>query len=131
MTTAQQWLDLAERIEAATCADREIDAALHLAATSFEPRIAGPGWTPESQLVVPTFPGWAPLPIYTDSLDAALTLVPEGCWAEGSLGSHNCTTASLEIHAPMTYDPLGRATAPTPALALCAAACRARAGMEG
>jgi hypothetical protein len=68
-------------------------------------------------------------PKYTTSLDAALALVPEGCWAEGSLGQHDNTRSSIEIHAPMTYDPIGRAEASTPARALTAACLRARAEM--
>ncbi|WP_375248330.1 hypothetical protein [Sphingomonas sp.] len=67
------------------------------------------------------------LPRYTASIDAAMTLVPEGMWAEGALGSHADQWSSLEIHAPCTYDPIGQATAATPALALTAAALRARA----
>jgi hypothetical protein len=66
-------------------------------------------------------------PHLTASLDVALTLVPEGCWAEGSLGQHDSTRSSIEIHAPMTYDPISCATAPTPARALTAACLRARA----
>lgn len=60
---------------------------------------------------------------YTASLDAAMTLVPEGLWAEGSLSS----PGQLEVHGPCTYDPLGKGWAATPALALCAAALKARA----
>jgi hypothetical protein len=68
-------------------------------------------------------------PHLTASLDAALALVSEGCWAEGSLGRHDSTRSSIEIHAPMTYDPIGRAEASTPARALTAACLRARAEM--
>lgn len=63
---------------------------------------------------------------YTASLDAAMTLVPENCWAEGSLSS----PGQLEIHSPGTYDPLGKGWAATPALALCAASLRARASEQ-
>ena len=62
--------------------------------------------------------------------EAALMLVPKGCWAEGALGSHVDRRASLEIHAPCTYDPLGLATAAIPSLALCAAALKAH-GTQG
>ncbi len=63
---------------------------------------------------------------YTASIDGALTLVPEGCWAEGAFGAGRGTSA-IEIHAPMTFDPLGAAVAATPALALTAASLRALA----
>ena len=58
MTTASkaELLALAERVEAATGPDRELDAGVHEASTSFPPRIGGVGW-PEGALVVPTFPG--------------------------------------------------------------------------
>lgn len=66
---------------------------------------------------------WANPPLYSDSLDAALTLVPEGCWwraqnipseprASAIIGSEECHEEVDE--------------APSPALALCLAACRAR-----
>ena len=62
---------------------------------------------------------------------AAMMLVPEGHWAEGSLGTHNDTRAALEIHGPCTFDPVGKAWAATPALALTAAALRAHAAIAG
>ncbi|WP_387425124.1 hypothetical protein [Sphingomonas melonis] len=62
-------------------------------------------------------------PNFTGSVDAALALVPEGLWAEGSLSS----PGQLEVHGPCTYEPLGKGWAATPALALCAAALKARA----
>lgn len=61
------------------------------------------------------------------SVDAAMSLVPKGHWAEGALGSANDTWASIEIHAPTTYDPVGTSTAASPALAVTAAALRALA----
>jgi hypothetical protein len=66
------------------------------------------------------------VPFYAGSLDAAMTLAPDGCWAEGSLSS----PSALEIHAPMTFDPLGKGWGATPALALCAASLRARAHLQ-
>jgi hypothetical protein len=71
--------------------------------------------------------GPSSIPAYTASIDAAKGLVPEGCWAEGSLGTHDSARSALEIHAPMTFDPIGKGSAATAALALAAAALRARA----
>lgn len=60
---------------------------------------------------------------YTTSVDAALQLLPPGTWAEGTLSSPSV----IEVHSKTVLDPLGRAEAATPALAICAAALRARA----
>jgi hypothetical protein len=111
-------LELADRVESGEGADRELELQIW---RIFDPRAS------ETEV-----PGRAPLPwlyCYTASLDAALKLVPEGCWAEGSLGRHDSTRSSIEIHAPMTYNPIGRAEASTPARALTAACLRARAEM--
>ena len=113
MTRAETLTVLAERVDAATGPDRGIDLAIYR--THFdEPDRFGTTASGKVQSLVPA---------YTASLDAAMSLVPEGCWAEGSLAS----PAALEIHAPMTYDPLGQAQAATPALALTAACLRALA----
>lgn len=124
-------MELAGRVEAASGPDRRLDAAIcrwRDLPVCREPdclpdvlvrildHVDGGGDDPE-------------VPAYTASLDAAMTLVPEGMWAEGSLGSHVDQRASLEIHAPCTYDPIGRATAASPALALTSAALRARASL--
>lgn len=111
-STRETLLALADRVEALAGPDREVDYAIFVA-TADKDR--------------PNY--WHPIDAhqFTGSIDAAMTLVPEGCWAEGSLGSHDSARASLEVHAPMTYDPLGSATAATPALALTAASLRARA----
>jgi len=76
-----------------------------------------------------------PLP-YTASIDAALTLVPEGCGWE----IYNTTCDQPKVWAKVYgwpgCDEAARANATTPALALCIAALRARArpatgGREG
>lgn len=64
----------------------------------------------------------ASLPAYTGSLDAAMTLVPEGCeWAVNWGGN---SVAEVNI---LPDGPLFKGYADTPALALCAAALRALA----
>lgn len=62
----------------------------------------------------------------TTSIDAALTLVPAGAWAEGVLGPRGY----MEIHTNTVYDAIGAGKAATPALALCIAALKARARQQ-
>jgi hypothetical protein len=63
---------------------------------------------------------------FTDSVDAAMKLLPRGTWAEGTLSS----PSTIEVHSRTALEPLGKSTAPTPARAIVAAALRARAAME-
>ena len=65
------------------------------------------------------------IPAYTASLDAAMTLVPEGRWWSVNGGNRADVWASGYI------DERWHATAATPALALTAAALRARAATMG
>ena len=119
---------LALRVEAATGADRELDAEI-VRAIYPDALVCLYEIGDEDPTVFhaePLIRNKSVLPSYTASIDAAMTLVPGGCWAEGSLAS----PGALEIHAPMTYDPLGRGWAATPALALCSASLRALAAIE-
>lgn len=126
MTTAQQWLDLAERIEAATGADREIDLAIaRLRGVTFLKRNLGDTANYETTY-------WE----YTASLDAAMTLVPDG-WdgvlylaTEYTMPCAQLETPAMRARFSMDYE-AATGEAVTLPLALCAAACRARAGMEG
>ncbi|GAA4827123.1 hypothetical protein GCM10023232_26650 [Sphingosinicella ginsenosidimutans] len=141
MTTAQQWLDLAARIEAATGADRELGRELLLACGWTKTQVGhflGPlyGWTSPDKATYfqdDNFVREKHDP--TASLDAAMKLVPEGL---------AFAVATIRNGAPDDWDDSvcsavvaqrdgveARSDATTPALALCAAACRARAGMEG
>ena len=119
--TREGLVELANRVEQASGPDRELDAAvwLHL------PEQEGHAWKHGGDKFAHArqIAGVAFVPRYTASLDAAMTLVPKGLWAEGSLSS----PGQLEVHGPCTYDPLGKGWAATPALALCAAALKARA----
>lgn len=70
-------MTLLTKLQEAKEGSRELDAALHEAITTFRPKRAGPGWRNENDFVIPVFPGFAILPAYTTSLDAALALVGE------------------------------------------------------
>ena len=127
--TAPTALDaLADRCEAATGPDRELDAA-----TSAILRLgAGYGWALN-------YPHWFAgrdgrvhlavhgpnfqAPAYTASLDAAMTLVPED--REWVIANYRSPKTVVRVGA------FNQASAVTPALALCAAALRARAHQGG
>lgn len=112
-------IKLAERVEAATGPDRELDAEICRAA----------GW----EVVRDRHDGkdyyepvagysWQPVPAYTSSLDAAMQLVPEDRpkWAVTGRNSATVGMNGGEVgHIEWVF-------AATPALALCAAALRAR-----
>ena len=122
--------ELVERIEKATGPDRWVDADIHEAVTTFNCRRAGPGWPDEDEYVVPAFPGWKPLPAYTASIDAALTLVPEEAyWRLGHDGDGaDPSDYRADVILPKLggKDARGRSVASTAALALASAALRAR-----
>jgi hypothetical protein len=117
-----EMLALAERCEKATGADRDLDLRVKLAVLGRpfdEQEHIHTNWPPEAT------------PAYTASLDAAMTLVPEGwrvttenasfqkaAWLHPENGQNGGCICS-------SYD-----RAKTVALALCAAALRARATKE-
>jgi hypothetical protein len=113
---------LIERLEKATRPDRELDCAIFVA-TAESPFVS---YYPDC--VLATLGGFsARLEIsdiekFTSSIDAALTLVPEG--QEWQLGSaHLVSTYWAEVIASDCY----KAKGTTPAIALCIAALKARA----
>lgn len=144
--------DLIERLEKATGPDRELDCliATHPLTPQtrvakgasidvlLEPRAAGIGdETTElyaAEYLPETNADWLDLPEYTSSIDAALTLVPEGCtWLvkyeheESERYGQPPFGASITVHGNGTdLEPLLASCAPTPALAICIAALRAR-----
>lgn len=126
-------LELAERCERAEGPDRNLDAVIHKAVTTFDARRAGPGWPDENAPVVPAFPGWRPLPDYTASIDAALTLVPDEHAVDLTWWPGGDRARVLPIYQDgdrwlhRGCDPHYCANAATAELALCAAALRARA----
>lgn len=102
-------MTLIERLEAASGPDRDLDM-----------RIADLGR--EWKLPGSATPGYAPM--FTASLDAALTLVPEGHkWV---LHSDGCAGVKLCDMGDDDDLPTGEDWAATPALALCIAALKAR-----
>lgn len=104
-------IELAERVEGAEGTspqlDRDISAALDV------------WWMPDSTCAGP----------WTFSIDAALALVPEGCrWDIAGLENGRAGARVWSITGPVP--PLTAKHLATPALALVAAALRARAAME-
>jgi hypothetical protein len=121
MTDPATLLALADRCEQAAGPDKELDFTIddfmlkHGAETD---RIRNPRY------VLP----------YTASLDAAVTLVPEGYYWQAANGKrrHSEPQACADLfvaHGPNRGDMSFTADAATAALALCAAALRARAAM--
>jgi hypothetical protein len=121
-------LELATRCETAEGPDRALDAEIAL--TQGWTAHAGDNWIgPLGQICVSP---------WTGSIDAALSLVPEG-WAwsvvyerERELSGKPPFFADARNGYRSSYDQAPMAWAATPALALCAAALKARAaiGME-
>jgi hypothetical protein len=134
-------LKLAERCENATGQDRELDKLIAPHA----------GWKEAGKLSVmgSKMPAWLPpgksgadnkvlkVPAFTASLDAAMTLVPDGwepvidCGVSRRYNRlHRADLWGHETHydsGGMPFDDHEKGDAATPALALCAAALRARA----
>jgi hypothetical protein len=129
-------LALADRCEAATGPDRLLDANILWAINpaAFDADAGGDG-----EHLKPSYcyarGGWTlnkadrfylasvPVPYLTASIDAAMTLVPEGwTWTTCSFGYARVWIDRLELNPPQHAG-----HADTPALALCAAALRARA----
>lgn len=118
---------LIARVEAAEGPDRELDAAVAVAAKQvpydFEP--AGNGLASWRAMYDNR---WWDAPAYTASIDAAMTLVPEGVEVATGSGSERSFAQILYPHRKSGKWPQRRSvytTAATPALALTAAALRA------
>lgn len=107
-----------DRLQAATEGSKELDGRIVLA---LDISLDHPNWPyvieqPDGTVVVDQR-----VPRYTTSLDAALTLVPEGCWysIQYRADYRDETTALIE-------QSLARVPGNRPALALCIAALKAR-----
>lgn len=120
---------LADEIERAEGPSRELEAAIKEAQTGKCPHVHvmtvdgdGDGWMEVCSRCCEEEPD-THIPRYTASIDAALTLVPEG-WngvihiRDGSVGLYQLSNPKSHINV----------NAATDALALCAAALRAKAG---
>ena len=133
MADRETLLALAARVEQAQGPDREIELAIF---RLLNPQYAGPEWKPYagglrhvndgSDARTPPDPRTA-APRWTASLDAALTLVPEG-WRWAVHGGPWTRGPHATLLAPTYVSKSDQtADAATPALALIAAALRARA----
>jgi hypothetical protein len=118
-------LDLAVRVEGAEGPDRELDRAIY---SAFATLTGSPPYVGHMLFGKPRSSD-APEPYFTASLDAAMGLVPEG-WAFDLVQQLPPTRCTARV-----YGPKGQVTdlhyGITPALALCAAALRARAALYG
>lgn len=118
--------DLIERLEKATGPDRELDLAIHIVDSQCDPTST---YNKEHDCLEwfeyhPEVPGGAselladPLPLYTGSLDAALTLVPAGVSWQVTNGNDGAFYSFV--------DKTEYQKGTTPAIALCIAALKAQ-----
>lgn len=123
MTDRETLLALAERCEAGSGPDRRIDHAILLNALGWQ-RSDVEGWlvNPAGRTVLAIHQ-----PRFTASLDAALSLVPEGRYWSVCNESQLAGKAEAEVGHHEKRGTALVAWCATPALALCAAALRARA----
>lgn len=122
-----------EKLERAEGPSRELDSAIHYEVRR-EPdmegrQIVGGSWRPDYG---DSWGIWYEAPPYTRSIDAALTLVPEGWqWTvsgRGTLPKTLSNQATLQRGEKPYYDSEEvDVSAATPTLALCIAALKARA----
>lgn len=123
-------MTLLDRLESAEEGSRDLDAEIASERIGFDAAcVGGAGW-PDGELIIPMFPGWQVLPYFTTSIDAALTLVPEG-FGRGAFNFQRdrfgrcCAVVWTDVE----FQKSQRGAAKTPALAICAAALRAQ-GVE-
>ena len=140
MANREQWLDLARRCEKARGPDREIDRAIFDLANPGEWRPRAPGarikWCYSAKTGFVMLRSKRGYPALTYSLDAAVALI-EKSMPDTALECHKMGSAACVIlfrcDATGWHDPsYGRfsAEAVSLPLALCAAYCAARAGIE-
>lgn len=119
MTDAATLLALAERVEKLTGPDRGVDEMIAREVLNWKPP-AGTG-----AISIFTFPD------FTASLDAAMTLVPEGWWVakleQWRTGAPTRTWASTLRLDPHNDEEVHKSGKPSAALAICAVALRALA----
>jgi hypothetical protein len=123
MTSSNTVSDLAERCEAATGPDRELSWDI---------------WEAIGEPVIDDYSLNGSAPAYTASLDAAMTLVPEGYYWTLSLGCKAGRDSEFgpywaELYSMADYRShidVEEIPGTTPALALCAAALKARTALK-
>lgn len=132
-------LSLAERVEAASGPDRELDCLIAVAAAGYY--MLPPKWEggpigygyrdKEGTEIHPGHGGDQLVKRYTASIDAAMTLVDaEWFWRVGHDGEGaDPGLFRADVGEPVSFG-FVRAVATTPALALCAAALKARASQS-
>ena len=123
-------MTLPHRIEAAEGADRALDAEIELAIGNWSPehyeawhRYQQCGESVNPPMCAPVDPQW-----FTASIDAALTLVPEGWKLRQMSFSGPCADDRkwhLNLHGGKVGEDTFVGRGATPALALCAAALKA------
>lgn len=116
-------MTLIERIEAAKGPDRELDVEIAFA-SGWRMRDGYWIWPKRFRLPIGNL---AEPPFFTGSIDAAETLVLDGYqWSVGSCGENDGPWACVELHDFDKGCPDFTGTGETEALALCAAALRAK-----
>jgi hypothetical protein len=133
-TESSRLLALAERCEQATEEDRELDAEIAVAVLGGEIVWRQANFTMDS---FPTrrYPsrdhihsfGVGPVEKYTASIDAASTLVPDGCQWDCALTHVGYCATVTEVYPEVVEHFAGAPALANAALALCVAALRARA----
>ena len=124
---------LIERLARATGPDRELDAAIDVVV--FRPSADRVEYFPDGQRIPSGFYNARAIPAYTGSLDAAVTLVPEG-WGWGVQSGYpyegRCYPA-LAYYWILGDDPgvANSVDAAAPAHAICIAALKAREVSDG
>ena len=128
-------MKLSDQVEAATGADRELDARVAVAtgwtdSAGKQWGVTAPHWYNQdrrciTELVWSYAGQGAYLPAFTASIDAALTLVPEGWQMIYGQDVPERSFRRLSLNKG-GFSPYFQGLAATPALALCAAALRAR-----
>lgn len=133
MTEIEQ---LIERLKAATGPDRELDKAIWIALGAKPPTLEQPGyWTrpPDGSGEIMLAYGDSFVPVFTGSVDAALTLLPDGWHGRTSTSGEAEAIGPDEVHksywtrfykGSVTLENYGKDAA---AIALCVAALSARA----
>lgn len=118
--------ELIERLEKATGPNFALECDIARAVGWYEDRVTDEITGPENVWVKPGGRYAAIPPRYTSSLDAALTLVPEGMSVDLQTRNNYCAVAQWDYEQDIGI-PRGTAwRTSTPAIALCIAALKAR-----